>query len=268
MKNTSRQVYVSLVSGLLIASSALPCLAAAIRTQVIEYDNGNPNPPPVNDLTLRFSSAVTAVTLVTSNGKSVKADSIGNNGLEARFDANSFGEVMNGGKVTIKSETATGADVTSNSVWSDNGMQLNGVTLVGTPMGLLFDTASSEEFALFVNQENAPVIYSNIILYKNNDISNFNIDQAFLLPTGELIPPPGSFVLGPGENVLLSFGVVDLTKYELAEADAATITNPGNLFRVGTADAPVPEPSTVLLVISGLVLLRFHWRRRSSHRPG
>jgi hypothetical protein len=74
-------------------------------------------------------------------------------------------------------------------------------------------------------------------------------------------------VLGPGENALLPFGVVDVMKYELAEADAATVTNPGNLFRVGSADAPIPEPSTVLLVISGLLLLRFSWRRRYSHRP-
>jgi hypothetical protein len=258
MKNILQQVCVSVISGLLLASSAPPCLADPIRTQVIEYDNANG--PAANDLTLRFSSAVTAVTLVTSNGKSVKADSIGNNGLEAKFNANSFGEVMNGGQVTIKSETATGADVTSNSVWTRNGEDINGVTLVGTPVGIIFDTATSRAFALFVNQDTVPVIYSDIVLYKNNDLSNFNIDQAFV-PTGELLPPTGSLTLSPGENALLPFGVVDLTKYELAEADAATITNPGNLFRVGSADTPIPEPSTVLLVISGVLSLCFSWRR-------
>jgi hypothetical protein len=95
----------------------------------------NPNPPASNDLTLRFSTAVTTVTIVTSTSKSLKTDSIGNNGLEERFDANSFGEVMNGGKVTIRSETATIADVTSNSVWSNNGHGIKRCALLGTPMG-------------------------------------------------------------------------------------------------------------------------------------
>jgi hypothetical protein len=107
--------------------------------------------------------------------------------------------------------------------------------------------------------------YSNIQLFRNNDIANFSIDR-FDVPTGTpVLGGPTSVTLEPGESVSLSFGKVEFGTYQFASADAAAAATPTDLFRVGAANA-VPEVSTPLLLGCALAgLTGLVWFRRRSH---
>jgi hypothetical protein len=233
-------------------------------------DGGN-----ANDLILTFSTALSVdpkdttikknwPTLgpATSNSGSAVADSISADGTMATWNKGSFPggmELSDGQKLQVffmaPSLTAV---VPSKSRYTRDGRELgNSVVALGQAPNVFFAFNALLQpvaFAEFVNPESFPVMYSNIQLFRNNDIANLNLDQ-FLTPTGQPVTGlPTSLTLLPGQSSVLPFGVIDPSGYELAIADAAALTSPGDLFRFGTADA-VPEPAGLILLATGVVTL-------------
>jgi hypothetical protein len=147
--------------------------------------------------------------------------------------------------------------------WTKNGVELaNSFAAVGQAPSLQFGETGA--VARFINPEPVEVIYSNIRLFKDNDIDRFNLSQ-FDTATGVLVSGlPTAVSLLPGESLSLPFGSFDPTKYELALANVAVASSPGDQFGVG-AGAVAPEPATLLLfgtTAAGLGLVRWRQRRR------
>jgi hypothetical protein len=139
------------------------------------------------------------------------------------------------------------------SFWTDSegAMIINGLASFGAPPTILFSNGLA--FAEFTDTDDVPITYTDISLYANNDLTNFNIDQ-FDTPTGELVTGvPSAITLDPGDSVSIPFGPVSPNEYELALAEAAAVSNPSDTYSVGAGAAPVPEPSTFALL--GLALL-------------
>ena len=147
-----------------------------------------------------------------------------------------------------------------NTFWTQNGVRLvDSLAMIGVPPVVGFDGLAA--FATFINPEAFSVIYSDIQMFRDNDLAK--LDSAlFDVPTGTLVTGvPTLITLLAGESLTLPFGAIDPSKYVLVLADAFAIASPDDRFAVASA-AAVPEPSTLLLV--GVSLAALHgiaWRR-------
>jgi hypothetical protein len=98
-------------------------------------------------------------------------------------------------------------------------------------------------------------------LYRNNDLTNFNIDD-FDTPTGQLVTGiPVSIEVNPGETSLVSFGSFFPDTYELALADAAPLSDSSDTYSkvgdeavldgVSMQEGTLSQSGIVSLAVSG-----------------
>ena len=214
----------------------------------------NNNAEDANDLKLRLIDGIASkVSRVTIGGVEGAVDA---DGRGAQFAQGTISAAKNGGKLNVDWQGDKGFAVNSlTSKWTHDGNDIGPVKVVGKPMPLAFISqpgGSIEAFATFINPDPFPVTYSNIQLYRNNDLASFATDQ-FVTPTGELVSGlPSSIALNPGDSTTLSFGIIDASAYQLA---LAQVSETGTTDFFSVASAAVPEPSLILLVGVGLLAL-------------
>lgn len=249
-------LFVSLLLG--PEAAALPIVLES-KKQEIKNETGQ----AADDLSLRFSGEVKNVSVQPpSSSASVPASGVDANTNTAFWNKGTIKPNVPSGKTaTVFWEgAAAGIFVSEATFWTRNGDPIGGVTALGQPPQFSADLA----FATFLNPHSFNIIYSNVQLFRDNNIANFGTDQVFD-PTGTLVTSvPTAFTLSPGESNTLSLGAVDVRKYQLALADAASASAPTDLFDVGTAGA-VPEPTSLLLfgsTAAGIGLARWRQRRR------
>jgi hypothetical protein len=222
-----------------------------------------------DDLQLTFTGAVSEPKYTRPNGTQVSPDTV--NATSAKWSTGNLVDTVAGSSTAERFITFDGASGTridpAKSVWTKGGTELaNSFAALGQAPFLGFDATGA--FARFINPEPVEVIYSNIRLFKDNDIARFNLSQ-FDIPTGVLVSGlPDAVSLLPGESLSLSFGQFDPTKYELALANVATAMVPADEFGVGSG-AAVPEPTTLLLWGTSMTVLGLaRWRqRRGKQQP-
>jgi hypothetical protein len=244
-------------------------LGDPIKRQTIQNNLGI----TVNDLNVFFSKKVTQVKLNTRDTPPKTATgALNGDGMGAQFAQNTFGDLGQTGKVDIdfSTDVKDPFGITAASMWTLDGTTKGNVTILGQPMSLAFVQVPGglQGFATFINPDPFPEVYSNIQLFSDNDIANFNIN-GFLAPTGTLVGGiPSSVVLPIGGTATFSFGIVNPTKYDLAIADVASVSDPTNLFTVATADSPVPEPGVGVLFGIGIVglFIRSHFSQSKKSR--
>jgi len=251
-----------------VSTVCRPDLALAVLSEETIKNNIDPS-KPADDLDLRWTGGnVSNVKLILPDGTELTPSSSSLN--SAHFDKFALDKtVPPGQKATVKYDAERQGtnplpkiDKSSgDTFWTVGGTRFpNSVAFVGQPPALTFQ--GLEAFATLVNPEPFALTYSNIQLFRDNDIANFTIDR-FDIPTGTFVTGgPTSVTLEPGESISLSFGKVEFGNYQLASADAAAVATPTDLFRVTTANV-VPEPSALFLLASSLAgLSAFVWRRQ------
>jgi hypothetical protein len=247
---------------------ALQPLDDPIKRQTIQNNTAG----MVNDLQVFFSKKVTQVKVNTRDTPPKTATGVLNgDSLGAQFAPNTFGDLGQSGKLDVDFSTddKTAFGITAASMWTLDGKAQGAVTILGEPMPLAFvqTPAGLQGFVTFINPDPFPEIYSDIQIFSDNNIANFDIND-FLTPTGTLVGGiPSSVMLPVGGTATFSMGIVDPTKYELAIAEVASTSDPTNLFNVATADTPVvPEPGAGALLGTAVAALfirsRFSMARR------
>jgi hypothetical protein len=110
----------------------------------------------------------------------------------------------------------------------------------------------------------APVTISSLV-YGSNDPGNPFQDT--YVPGGNLVSiTPPSNPLAAGATLTYDFTANPLLAVSFTDVIALS-SDPSNQFTDITAVRSVPEPSTVVLLATGLLgLLRYAWRRRSGPR--
>jgi hypothetical protein len=218
-----------------------------------------------DDLQITFTGPVSEPKFTRFNGAQVNPSTV--SATSAEWTTSTLGDTVAGSNSAERFITFDGASGTridpAKSHWTKNGVELaNSFAAVGQAPSLQFGETGA--VARFINPEPVEVIYSNIRLFKDNDIDRFNLSQ-FDTATGVLVSGlPTAVSLLPGESLSLPFGSFDPTKYELALANVAVASSPGDQFGVG-AGAVAPEPATLLLfgtTAAGLGLVRWRQRRR------
>jgi hypothetical protein len=239
MRRGSITIVKTLTAGLLLHLSAFNSPDVALADDVFisqEIKNGLTG-TTVNDLRVKFTQPLhkeaigfTLPTLKKPDGTGqVMASAVSDDGLTATFNAGNVpgGSIAPGAPVIVRFFAPEGTKVAKEaSVWTvDSEAFADSVAMVGQAPNLFFSEGFA--FAQFVNPEPFDVTYSEIQLFRDNSIANFNIDE-FDIPTGELVAGiPSSITLGSGEIAeLLPFGTVDPLKYQLALANAAAVSTP------------------------------------------
>ena len=251
--------------------SLLACLLTICWTNVANGDevvfhrqtikNDLPN-QIVNDAEITVDKAVDAGRITNANDTSKTGRAVVN-GTTLIFAQGLFGNL----ETNLRAFVDIGpqdAKITGGQ-WTFDGVKKGAITTVGQPMQILFNSETKQAASVFFNPEEFAITYSNIMLFANNDLANLNLDQ-FLTPTGTLIATPSSITLAPGESIVFSFGVVSDSLYQLALAQVAPTSDPTDLFDVATAAQNVPEPTTVLLLATGLAGVAMNKRRRQRRR--
>jgi hypothetical protein len=198
-----------------------------------------------NDLTLVFTQAIPRGTelKITNQQNMSMTFGIASDSTKVEFTSNQLPSTFGPGalaKIKFEAPAKTMIDKTKSFWTMDGAMIINGLASFGAPPTILFSDGLA--FAEFTDTDDVPIVYTQISLYANNDLMNFNIDQ-FDTPTGDLVTGiPLMLSLNPGDTVMLPFGSVLPDGYELALATAAPLSDPSDTFSVGSA-ALVPEPS-------------------------
>jgi hypothetical protein len=257
--NQTIAVFLSLTTCLLFGFLANETLAVQSR-QTIKNDNA----ADANDLKVEFQEGGGKVTKVKIGDVPGAVDTDGHG---ASFAQGTISAAGGGGKLNLDYTVDPKTFLEfrgATSMWTHDGMNIGKVTLVGDPMSLAFNPlpgGATGAVATFVNNDPFSITYSNIQLVANNNLANFNIDS-FLIPTGTLVGGlPSTINVDPGNSVTLSFGPINPSTYQLAIAMVSQ-TGTTDFFTVASADA-VPEPSTWLLLASGVIALGIMRARRS-----
>jgi hypothetical protein len=217
----------------------------------------NKNPTTTgNDLTLSFTEPLQAGSTVTATDTLSNSNTVVASGNSATFPQNSLpSEVAPGGQLTILFNAPSGTSINlSKSVFTDSGVEIVGsVGLLGAAPGLF--NVNGAQFAQLTNPDSFELVYTNIALYVDNNLANLATNQ-FDTPTGQLVSGiPSSLILDPGQSVLLAFGPTSPIAYDLAVADAAAVSNPGDAYYAASAAETTPEPSTLALASLGLLMM-------------
>jgi hypothetical protein len=222
-----------------------------------------------NDLTLVFNNPPGNVMITDPQGNNPTAPG-GSGGTTVTWGSGQLPSNVGpgqSGRVTFNGPRGTNIDKTK-SFWTVDGAQINGaLASLGQPPNITF--VGGGAFADLTNPETFALTYSNIRLYVDNDLANFNT-PLFITPTGQLVTGlPSIITLDPGQSAELSFGPIAPDTYQLILADAAFVSNPNDVYSVGTG-AAVPEASTFnLLGIGCTALLAIALLRRCIYRhPG
>ncbi len=217
-----------------------------------------------NDLSLRFSGEVKNVSVMPPGlNASIPASGVDATTNTAFWNSGTIKPEVPAGKTAtiFWGGDAAGILVSEATFWTRNGEQIGGVTAFGQAPQFSADLG----FATFLNPHTFDIIYSNVRLFRDNDLANFGTDKMFD-PTGTLVTGvPSTFTLNPGETTTLFLGATSIDKYQLALASVAAASTPSDALDVGTA-AAVPEPTTLILVGTaavGLGLARWRQRRRN-----
>ena len=252
----------ALLTGLLVVAGD------SAFAQVIDHDATIKNTfgSAANDLHLTFTVPVGNVKFQKADGTAVTPSS--STATTADWSMAQLGEsVANtaGRHILYNGDAAGLIDKTpAKSWWTSNDVKLdNSLARIGGTPAITFDATGA--VATFFNPEAFSVTYSNIQLFKDNNLANFNGGFAeFDMPTGTLVTGlPSSITLDPGQSRALAFGAIGAQGYELALANAAATSIPTDLYLVGTATI-LPEPSILTLAGTGAlgVLGCWWWRRR------
>ena len=142
-----------------------------------------------------------------------------------------------------------------------SGMTLNssGEKLMVAPNGTLygFDVADNGAWGSINPATGAYTPIGNLAaVFPGNGYGNFNESQGFSLAFGS---SGALYATGWGSDGYSDFGTLNL-----ATGAFTKISSPFGNYYEGTIAAPVPEPSTILLLGIGAVsLLAYGWRRRT-----
>jgi hypothetical protein len=229
-----------------------PCLTRAdFMRQTIKNTTGG----DVNDAVIQFNGHITKVKMGGATGvinSGVTQDS-------AEFAQDTFGTLGDDGTINVDYSTNGKSTILGgSSQWTYNGTNKGTIKTVGKPMQVDGPLAIID----FFNPDPVPIVYSGIAVWVNNDLTGYNIDQ-FFTPTGTLITGlPTTITLNPGQSAELSFGPTSDIGYDLVLATVADVSDPTNLFNVVDATLPTPEPSSLLLLITGSLCVASACRNR------
>jgi hypothetical protein len=171
-------------------------ITGAFYRQTIQYVNSEDK--TANDLRLRFNQETTKMPGVTAAKITTRAtprqsnEGIPINEATVEFAQNTFGTVTSKSKVDIdlgpKDPTLKAPKILMTSEWTEDGeIVSNGqTTIIGKPMRIKPDPPGDPGTVEFFSDDNLQIMYSNIQVYVNNNLANFNIDN-FLTPTGSLV---------------------------------------------------------------------------------
>jgi hypothetical protein len=270
---TLRSASLTVVTGLAAALAGLggPGVSAA-RGSFYRLTIANDTGADVNDLSLVFSQGgLDDVRLQAPGGSPLgRLDRATNTAV---FPPNSFGTVPDQGMVQIDVHTALLAlqrpILSDLSRWTLNGTPQGPITAVGEAIDVSVSGGTRGIPPLgvvtFWNTGATPLIYSDVVIYANNDGPGLSGPGGF---NAKLIPDiPTTFTVDPGSFVQFRFGDFNTRQYVFASANAATAARPDRLFRLATS--AVPEPAAaVSLGLGGFGLLAGARRRRRGAAAG
>jgi hypothetical protein len=216
-----------------------------------------------NDLTLVFNNVPGSVMITDPQGNNPREPTTvgGTTATWSQLPAVGPGQ---SGRVTFNGPKGTSINKTD-SFWTVDGAKINGaLASLGQPPNI--DFVGAMAFAELTNPQTFALTYSDIRLYIDNNLANFDT-ILFITPTGQLVSGlPTTITLDPGQTVELPFGSIFPDTYQLILANAAGASNPNDVYLVGTG-AAVPEPSTFGLVGTACIALLAvaRLRRRSAH---
>lgn len=219
----------------------------------------NAHAEDATSLHVRFDKKVDLVAIQTATGPIIKRELDPDN-MGAQFTGENFPIPLQPGlHVTIRfcTDDFTGVLIDkTRSAFDVNNIEVVGsVAAVGVPPKIGFDEGSGLAFAAFFNPEVFAINYSDISIFTDNNLSNLNVGDAFT-PTGTLVSGiPTMLSLDPGGLGLLFYPVSSRSGYDLILATASAASNPFNRFVVAEAAATVPESSTIVLTLCGVLCL-------------
>lgn len=155
-------------------------------------------------------------------------------------------------KINFTGPAGSSIDLTASFWTEDRRRIINGLAMLGTPPDVFFANGA---FVRFTNPGPDPLIYTDIQLYRDNDLANFGTPFFSSEITGELVTGlPSSLTLGAGESTVLAFGDVARDGYQLVTMNIALASAPADTFFTASA-AVIPEPGTLALTAAGLLAL-------------
>ncbi len=253
----------------LLAISVSPCVSqgAEKHRQSIKNNTGG----DVNDLKLRFTDDLSSKPKLWHTGGAVDVNDNDRNDASERVDASSqsasnfqadwaqstFGRIPNGGIAEVDFEGAPEIDADhANSQWTLDGVNKGAPVVVGEPMHIAFNLGTSEASVTFVNNGATAITYSDIQLFKNNSVAQFDLLQ-FMEATGTAVSAPSTIVLNPGQVSTISLGIVQIgSTYQLAIARVSENANPSVLYSLVTGATPLEAmPATSRWGVGALMVL-------------
>jgi PEP-CTERM motif len=181
----------------------------------------------------------------------------------ASVDLNLFVPVGSPGSVEVKVVAPQGTRYDpDNTYFTFNGAALR--TQVASLVPNLMNLGGNNYEVVLTNVNSAPVTISSLV-YGSNDPGNPYQDN--YVPGGNLvsITPPSS-PLAAGGTLTYDFTANPLLAVSFTDVIALS-SDPSNQFTDIVAVRSVPEPSTVILLATGLLgLLGYGWRRRCGPR--
>jgi hypothetical protein len=198
---------------------------AALADDYIQELKNKASFTTANDLTLYFLNDVTlpitglsATDPVTDpDGKHPKEpDKKGKDGSYTFSKGKLPANVAPGSGLKLSFTGGKGAQVnTEKSYWTEDGKQILGaLASLGQPADIFF--AGGSAFAELSNPGPFALLYTDIHLYRDNDLANYGTPRSAYDITGTAVGGlPSMLTLAPGASTRLDFGAFDVHGYEL-----------------------------------------------------